>query len=60
MTFSKELLSKLACPACRGPVTLTPDDAGLACAACRLLYEIRDGIPTMIVELAKPLEQETA
>ena len=60
MTISKALLDKLACPKCRGPVALAPDGGGLACSACRLLYEIADDIPVMIVELAKPLSPEKA
>jgi uncharacterized protein YbaR (Trm112 family) len=28
----------------------------LICDHCRLLYEIRDGIPIMLIDEAKPLE----
>ena len=58
MSISKALLDKLACPKCRGPielVELVEGGQGLACRACSLLYEIREDIPVMMVELAKPL-----
>lgn len=57
MSISKELLEKLACPKCHEPVELVNDGAGLACRRCSLLYEIRDDIPVMIVELASPLSR---
>lgn len=55
MPVNKELLDILACPKCKGEVRLTPDGTGLACEACRLLFEIRDDIPIMLVDEAKPL-----
>ena len=56
MAVSNELLEILACPKCKGEVTLTQDKDGLVCAACRLVYEIRDDIPIMLVEEAKPFK----
>jgi len=56
--LNKELLDILACPKCKGPVKLTGDEKGLTCAECRLLYEIRDGIPIMLIDEAKPLDEE--
>jgi len=56
--ISEELLGILACPKCKGPVELTEKDKGLICNSCRLLYEIRDEIPIMLIDEAKKLEQE--
>jgi uncharacterized protein len=56
MTISKELLDILACPKCKGTITLTESQNGLICRNCKLLYEIRDGIPIMLIDEAKPLE----
>lgn len=53
--ISKELLEILACPKCKGPVRLTDKKDGLACEKCRLLYEIRDDIPIMLIDEAKKL-----
>ncbi len=58
--MNKELLAILACPRCQGELTLeTKDDKdeGLACAACAVMYPIRDDIPIMLVEEALPLAQ---
>ncbi|NLI83619.1 MAG: Trm112 family protein [Deltaproteobacteria bacterium] len=56
MTLSKDLLEILACPKCKGSIRLTETEDGLVCEACKLLYEIRDGIPIMLIEEAKPIE----
>jgi uncharacterized protein YbaR (Trm112 family) len=55
MAISPELLEILACPKCKGALLLTEGEDGLACQACRLLYEIRDDIPIMLIEEARPL-----
>jgi uncharacterized protein YbaR (Trm112 family) len=55
--INKDLLDILVCPQCKGPIHLTPAADGLICEHCRLLYEIRDDIPIMIVEEAKKLEE---
>ncbi|MCL6622643.1 MAG: Trm112 family protein [Syntrophobacterales bacterium] len=57
MAISRELLEILVCPQCRGDLRLTPQEDGLICDRCRLLYEIRDDIPVMLVEEAKPLPE---
>jgi uncharacterized protein YbaR (Trm112 family) len=57
MAVSKELLEILACPKCKGEVNLNENKDGLVCKQCRLVYEIRDDIPIMLVEEAKPLNQ---
>ncbi len=56
MSISQQLLEILACPVCKGSIELTPSEDGLICHRCKLLYEIRDGIPIMLKEEAKPLQ----
>lgn len=58
MALNKELLDVLACPKCKGPVTLRPDESGFECGSCRLLYPVVDDIPNFIVEEALPLEAD--
>lgn len=53
--INKELLDILACPQCKGPVKLKNEES-IICEKCLLLYEIRDGIPVMIIEQAKKLD----
>jgi len=54
--IKKELLEILACPKCKGEVKLNDENNGLICEKCRLLYEIRDDIPIMLIEEAKKLD----
>jgi uncharacterized protein YbaR (Trm112 family) len=55
---SKELLEILACPKCKGQVQLNDKEDGLVCESCRLLYEIRDDIPIMLIDEAKSLDND--
>jgi uncharacterized protein len=55
MGINKELLEILVCPQCKGDVRLNPTKDGLICDRCRLLYEIREEIPIMLIDEAKPL-----
>ena len=55
MTLSKELLDILACPQCKGEIHLTDTEDGLICDRCKLMYEIRDDIPIMLIDEAKAL-----
>jgi hypothetical protein len=55
MAISKELLDILACPKCKGDIYLNEAGDGLICDKCRLLYEIKDDIPIMLIDEAKPL-----
>jgi uncharacterized protein YbaR (Trm112 family) len=56
MAISDELLEILACPKCKGDIFLNGTGDGLICEHCRLVYEIRDDIPIMLIEEAKPLD----
>ena len=56
MALSKELLDILACPQCKGDLTLTQTQDGLICPACKLCYPIKDDIPVMLIEEAAKLE----
>jgi uncharacterized protein YbaR (Trm112 family) len=56
MPIDKELLDILACPKCKGDLKLTKEGDGLTCSACKLLYEVKDDIPIMLIDEAKPLD----
>lgn len=54
---TEELLQILACPRCLGSLTaLGPEGrpTGFACAACRVVYPVREEIPIMLAEEAVP------
>ena len=56
MPISPELLEILACPKCKGDIRLNEKGDGLICDKCRLVYEIKDDIPIMLIDEAKPLK----
>ena len=53
MAISKELLDILVCPQCKGEIYLNATGDGLICDKCKLLYEIKDDIPIMLIDEAK-------
>jgi uncharacterized protein YbaR (Trm112 family) len=55
MTINQTLLDILACPKCKGDIYLTDAGDGLICDKCKLMYEIKDDIPIMLIEEARPL-----
>lgn len=55
MAISKELLDILACPKCKGDIYLNETENGLICDDCKLLYEIKDDIPIMLIDEARKL-----
>jgi hypothetical protein len=58
MALNPELLDILACPQCKGDIRLNAAEDGLICDQCRLVYEIKDDIPIMLVDQAKPIKSE--
>jgi len=54
------LIELLVCPLCKGPLQMRRDADGgpqaLACAADRLAFPIRDGIPVMLEGEAVPFD----
>jgi len=55
MAISKKLLEILVCPKCKGKIHLNDTEDGLICDHCQLLYEIKDDIPVMLIDEAKPI-----
>lgn len=51
--IDEELLSILACPACKTHVKLAGERLVCQNQACGLRYPIRDGIPVMLIEEAE-------
>ena len=58
MGISKELLDILACQKCKGDIFLNKTGDGLICKSCRLLYQIKDDIPVMLIDEALPYQVE--
>lgn len=57
MALSEELKQILACPKCKGELAFHEERGEIHCLACRLIYAIKDDIPVMLVEEARPLPE---
>lgn len=55
MTLPPELLTILVCPKCKGDLEFRSEEPSLVCAACKVRYPVRDGIPIMLIAEATPL-----
>jgi len=56
--MDKRLLDILVCPVSKAPLEWHADRQELWCKASRLAYPVRDGIPVMLEEEARPLTDE--
>jgi len=54
--LKKELLDILCCPKCRGDLNYEPQRNTLTCTQCGKVYEVRDDIPIMLIDEARPLD----
>ncbi|HID79736.1 MAG TPA: Trm112 family protein [Aquifex aeolicus] len=52
-----DLLEILACPTCKGDLVYNQERDLLICPTCRVYYEIKEGIPDLIPQHAKPLKE---
>ena len=50
------LLEILVCPQCKGELEYQTTPPTLLCQECGVAYEVRDGIPIMLLEEARPLK----
>lgn len=51
------LLEILVCPVTHGPLTYRRDSSELISPSARLAYPIRDGVPVMLPEEARELDE---
>lgn len=56
--MDNKLLDILVCPLCKGPLIYNKERQELICKADRLAYPVRDGIPVMLEDEARALEQD--
>lgn len=54
------LLELLVCPRCKGELRYDPEPESLVCERDRLRYEVRDGIPILLIDEARPLDADSA
>jgi uncharacterized protein YbaR (Trm112 family) len=51
------LLEVLVCPLTRGPLEYDREKEALSSRKAKLAYPIRDGVPIMLAEEARPLDE---
>ncbi len=56
--MDKKLLDILVCPVSKGPLVYDRKKQELLSRSARLAYPVRDGIPIMLEEEARPLSAE--
>jgi uncharacterized protein len=56
--LDEKLLSILVCPADRGPLLLIADDELLYNPRLRRAYRIEDGIPVLLIDEARDVDDE--
>lgn len=57
MKLKREILDVIACPICKGKLQYDKSMQVLICKFNRLAFPIKDGVPIMLVEQAKPVKQ---
>ena len=48
--LTKDLLTLLACPACKGKLTADDNKQKLMCHSCGRGFPVREGIPIMLMD----------
>ena len=56
--LDKELLEILVCPVSKAPLLWREEQNELVCKASGLAYPVRDGIPVLLEEEARPLSDD--
>jgi uncharacterized protein YbaR (Trm112 family) len=54
--IDRRMLEALVCPVTHGPLSFDPDCGELVSHKARLAFPIRDGIPIMLIDEARRLE----
>ncbi|MDH5182010.1 MAG: Trm112 family protein [Gammaproteobacteria bacterium] len=54
--MDNKLLDILACPVCKGELIYNKQAAELICKVDRLAFPVRDDIPVMLEDEARPLD----
>ena len=54
--ISPKLLEVLACPLCKGELILDKSNNELLCLESKLAFKIIDGIPNMLIDEARKIE----
>lgn len=53
--MDKKQLEMMACPECHGKLKYEKSSKEMICETCQLAYSVQDGIPVMLVEEARKI-----
>jgi uncharacterized protein len=53
MALNEDLKQILCCPKCKGDLEFKEEEQKILCNSCRLIYQIRDDIPVMLIDEAE-------
>jgi uncharacterized protein len=53
MALNEDLKQILCCPKCKGDLEFKEEEQKIICQTCRLIYQIRDDIPVMLIDEAE-------
>lgn len=56
--MDSKLLDILVCPLCKAPIEYHKAEQELVCNKCKLAYPIDDGIPVMLIDEARKIDNE--
>ena len=56
--MDSRLLDILVCPVCKATLDYRKAESELICKPCKLAFPIRDDIPIMLEDQARPLAEE--
>ena len=57
MNLNPALLEIIVCPSCHGALAVDEQAEELVCTSCGLAYPVRDDIPVLLVDEARPPKQ---
>jgi uncharacterized protein YbaR (Trm112 family) len=60
VSLNPRLFEMLVCPLTKGPLQYDKEKQELISLHAKLAYPIRDGVPIMLVDEARPLEEKEA
>jgi uncharacterized protein YbaR (Trm112 family) len=55
-----ELLQRVVCPRCHGPLVHHREESALDCTTCALRYPVEGDIPVLMTDRAQPLGGQAA
>ncbi|RLJ71434.1 hypothetical protein BCF55_1736 [Hydrogenivirga caldilitoris] len=58
--LDEKLLEIIACPVCKGELVYDKEKDRLICQRCEVYYEVREGIPVLLPDSGKPLQEENS